>query len=180
MLRAVFLDRDGVINRAIVRQGRPYPPGNLAALEVLEGVNEALCRLRAAGFRLIVVTNQPDVARGTQQRVIVETMHEYLRATLPLDDLRVCYHDDCDNCRCRKPKPGLILDAAASHRIDTLRSYMVGDRWLDIEAGRRVGCATVFVDRGYNERRPLRPDKIVASLTEAAEWILAGGPAGRT
>src|SRR3990172_6964226 len=110
--RAVFLDRDGVINRTIVRNGRPHPPSNLSELEILPGVPEALMRLRAAGFRLIVVTNQPDVARGMQTRETVEAIHAALKAQLALDEVRVCYHDDSDHCFCRKPAPGLLLDAA--------------------------------------------------------------------
>jgi D-glycero-D-manno-heptose 1,7-bisphosphate phosphatase len=170
--RAVFLDRDGVINRALVRDGRPYPPSTLAELEILPDVPAALASLKRAGFRLIVVTNQPDVARGTQRREIVDAMHTHLAAVLPLDEFRVCDHDG-DACGCRKPKPGMLIDAAREHGIALERSYLVGDRWRDIEAGRRAGCSTIFIDRGYDERRPDRSDAIVASLEEAADWILA-------
>src|SRR6185436_14383127 len=107
--RAVFLDRDGVINRAIVRAGRPHPPASPAEFEILPGVPAALQRLKSAGFWLVLVTNQPDVARGTQTRAGVEALHASLRARLPLDDIRVCYHDDPDGCECRKPAPGLLL-----------------------------------------------------------------------
>ena len=169
--RAVFLDRDGVINRALVRDGRPHPPSNLSELEILPGVPEALLRLRAAGFRLIVVTNQPDVARGTQTREAVEAIHASLKAQLALDEVRVCYHDDSDHCFCRKPAPGLLLDAAGDARLDLVSCFMVGDRWRDIEAGRRAGCATVFIDYGYAERQPESFRVKVTSLAEASEWI---------
>jgi transaldolase len=172
--RAVFLDRDGVLNRAIVRDGKPYPPASVSELEVLPGVPDALARLRAAGFRLIVVTNQPDVARGAQTREIVEAMHaELLIRGLPIDSFRVCYHDDGDGCDCRKPKPGLLVSAARDEGVDLATSFMVGDRWRDVEAGRRAGCGTVFIDGGYAEAERSQPDVRVRSLVEAADWILA-------
>jgi len=171
--RAVFLDRDGVINRPIVRDGRPFPPATEAALEILPGVPEALARLRAAGFRLVVVTNQPDVARGTQRREVIDGMHARLGAALPIDEFRVCDHDDGDGCECRKPKPGLLEAAARDAGISLADSFMVGDRWRDVDAGRRAGCATIFIDWGYDERRPDHSDAVVRDLTEAADWILA-------
>jgi D-glycero-D-manno-heptose 1,7-bisphosphate phosphatase len=171
--RAVFLDRDGVINRAIVRDGKPYPPHQLSELEILPGVAEALARLRRAGFLLVVVTNQPDVSRGTQRREVIDGMHAALAAALPLDGFQVCDHDDRDECACRKPKPGMLEAAAAESSLSLPDSFMVGDRWRDVEAGRRAGCRTVFIDRDYAERRPERADAIVGSLPEAADWILS-------
>lgn len=171
--RAVFLDRDGVINHAFVRDGKPYPPSGPEELEILPGVPEALSRLSAAGFRLIVVTNQPDVARGRQSRETVEAIHTVLRNQLPIDEFRVCYHDDADRCSCRKPLPGMLQQAAADLCLDLMASFLVGDRWRDIEAGRNAGCATVFIDYGYDEIQPQNLDVRVASLLEATEWILA-------
>ena len=170
--RAVFLDRDGVINLAPVRDGRPHPPASVADLELLPGVAVAVQRLKSAGYLVIVVTNQPDVASGTQTREAVEAVHTRLAALVPIDEFRTCYHDDGDGCRCRKPKPGLIVDAARAHGVDLRLSLMVGDRWRDVEAGRRAGCVTVFLDRGYAERRPEQPDAVFGTLPEAAEWIL--------
>ncbi len=171
MTRAVFLDRDGVINRAIVRDGRPYPPASCAELEILPGVPEALARLRAAGFLLVVVTNQPDVARGTQSREAVEAMHSELLAELPLDAILACYHDG-DTCNCRKPKPGALLNAQRDFGIELDNSFMVGDRWRDVEAGQRAGCSCLFIDCGYSERQPEEPFIRVASLAQAAQWII--------
>ena len=171
--RAVFLDRDGVLNRALVRGGKPHPPATLAELEVLPGVAEACARLRAAGRQLIVVTNQPDVARGTQDRGAVDALNAALRERLPLDEIRVCPHDDADRCTCRKPLPGLLLEAAQAHGLSLPGSVMVGDRWRDIECGQRAGCRTVFVDHGYAERRPDSPDLVVDSLAAAVPWILS-------
>jgi D-glycero-D-manno-heptose 1,7-bisphosphate phosphatase len=171
--RAVFLDRDGVINQAVVRDGKPYPPACVEELEVLPGVAAALRRLKHAGYLLIVVTNQPDVARGLQSLAAVEAIHARLASILPIDDFRACYHDDGDACACRKPKPGLILDSASAHGVDLRASVMVGDRWRDVEAGEHAGCATVFLDRGYAERKPRSQDAVFESLPEAVEWILS-------
>ncbi|HEY1912552.1 MAG TPA: HAD-IIIA family hydrolase [Vicinamibacterales bacterium] len=169
--RSAFLDRDGVINRAVVRAGKPYPPDGVADTVVPDEVAPALARLRAAGYRLVVVTNQPDVAAGRQRRDVVEAIHDALSSVLPLDEIRVCYHDDADACNCRKPMPGLLQQSPLR---EVLRSVMVGDRWRDIEAGRRAGVrATVLIDRGYAEGCSVEPDARVRSLTEAVDWILA-------
>ena len=170
--RAVFLDRDGVINRAIVREGKPYPPPNVAELEILPGTAEACRDLHEAGFLLIAVTNQPDVARGTQLRENVEAINTVLSRTLPIDDFRVCYHDDSDNCACRKPKAGLILESALDWEIDLPGSFMIGDRWKDIAAGKSAGCRTVFIDCNYSEKTPNDVDFKTDSLRKAANWIL--------
>ena len=175
MRRAVFLDRDGVLNRALVREGKPYPPMSVSELELLPGVCEACQVLKLAGFVLIVITNQPDVARGTQRREIVEAINAALQAQVPVDAVRVCYHDQADNCTCRKPQPGLLIQAADRWQLDLSHSWMVGDRWKDIEAGRRAGCKTAFIDYGYAECQPKRPDCRVRSLTQAARLITSHG-----
>jgi len=173
MRRAVFLDRDGVINASVVRDGKPYPPASLEELKIFPGVADAIRALREAGFAVVVVTNQPDVATGIQRREVVETMHSNLRNDLLIDDIRVCYHTDADNCACRKPKPGMLLEAAHDLAIDLTSSFMVGDRWRDIEAGKAAGCYTFFIDYGYLERKPRSPDVVVTSLKEAIEIILS-------
>jgi D-glycero-D-manno-heptose 1,7-bisphosphate phosphatase len=178
--RAVFLDRDGVLNRAVVRAGRPYPPATLEIFEILPGVHQAVCRLRDAGFLVIGATNQPDVARGTQRRAVVEAMNARLLAEMPITAILVCYEDG-DDCPRRKPNPGLLLEAAETYGIDLAASFMVGDRWRDVEAGRRAGCRTVFIDRGYTERRPDPPaDQTAADLTAAVVWILSNPQRSRT
>ncbi len=170
--QAAFLDRDGVLNRALIHDGRPYSPLTLHEVEILPGVPEACERLRHNGFLLVVVTNQPEVARGRLTRQAVEEMNNFLRSRIPLDDVRVCYHDDPDGCDCRKPKPGMLLAAARDLSIDLERSFLVGDRWRDIEAGRRAGCRTVLIDCGYAESRPSGMDFETTSLPSAVEWIL--------
>ena len=177
--RAVFLDRDGVINKAFVRDGKPFPPPSPQELEVLPGVPEALQELKSHGYVLLVVTNQPDVGRGKLSRKTLDEMHQGLRAQLPLDDILVCCHTDEDNCDCRKPMPGMLLEAARKHNIDLADSFMVGDRWRDIEAGYNAGCKTILIDYGYSERPPDRePDFRVSSLREAADWIIRSTPKG--
>lgn len=166
---AVFLDRDGVINRAVVRDGKPYPPADLASFEILPGVPEALDRLRAAGFLLIVVTNQPDVARGTQKLAVVEAMHERLRAELPLDGIEMCHDEESDRY---KPRPGMLRDAAREWGIDLTRSVMIGDRWRDVDCGKAASCFTVLIDRGYAEPMRAAPDAICDGLPAAATLIL--------
>lgn len=170
--RAIFLDRDGVINRALVRDGKPYPPEALADLELLPRVREAIALLKNRGFLIIVVTNQPDVGAGRQRREIVEAFHARLMAELPLDAIKVCYHIDEDGCACRKPRPGMLLEAAAEFRLDLSRSCLVGDRWRDVAAGQAAGCRSYFIDYGYLEKRPEKPYVTVKSLLDAAHIIL--------
>ena len=169
--RAVFLDRDGVLNAVVVRDGRPYPPLSEADLHLLPGVPEACQVLRDAGFLLIMVTNQPDIARGTLSADVVTSINSRLQRELSLDGVSVCPHDG-DGCDCRKPKPGLLLEAANRLGIDLGASYMIGDRWRDTEAGQNAGCSAVFIDYGYLEQRPKPPYHRVTSLREAASWII--------
>ena len=178
MRKTVFLDRDGVLNRAAVRHGKPYPPDSAQELEILDGVAESLADLRRAGFLLLVVTNQPDVGRGTQQREVVEAIHSRLRAELSLDDIFVCYHMDLDGCDCRKPLPGLLLQAAKQYSLHLPSCFMIGDRWRDVDAGHNAGCRSILIDYRYQERGPEKePIAVVKSLREAADWILRNGRA---
>jgi D-glycero-D-manno-heptose 1,7-bisphosphate phosphatase len=172
MHRAVFLDRDGVINVNIERDGRLVAPTTLEDFRLVPGVEEAVHRLKSAGLLVIVVTNQPDIATGRTSRETVEAMHDLLRARLAIDDIQTCTHVDADRCICRKPKPGMILQAADDWQIDLSRSYLVGDSWRDIEAGRTAGCSTILVLSGYQQEKSSDPDKAVRSLTDAVSYIL--------
>lgn len=172
--RAVFLDRDGVINHNDVRHGRPHGPQTLEAFVILPGVREAIEALRAAGFLVIVVTNQPNVPLD-----LIEAMHSAMRNALRLDDIKICTHVDADDCACRKPKPGLLLEAAKERGIALAQSWMIGDRWRDVDAGKAAGCRTVFIDHGYaGEPRPHAPDVVVGSLIEAVPRILSENSIG--
>ena len=172
MRKAVFLDRDGVLNRAVVRAGRPYPPDSLAGLVLLPGVREACQALHDGGYLLVMVTNQPDIGRGTQTREAVNEINDCLRRELALDGVEVCPHDDRDRCTCRKPKPGMLTRAAAELGIDLAVSFMVGDRWRDIAAGHLAGVRTIWIDSAYDEKTPEQPDHTVQHLGQAADWIL--------
>jgi D-glycero-D-manno-heptose 1,7-bisphosphate phosphatase len=171
MRKAVFLDRDGVINSSVVINGKPYPPNKLDQLRILPNVDLAINLFKKSGYLCIVVTNQPDVARGKIGLESVDEINQFLLKHLSLDEFYACYHDDSDNCECRKPKPGSILLAAKKHNISLHQSYMIGDRWRDIEAGENAGCKTVFIDYNYVEKRPANPTYTVSSLLEAAQII---------
>jgi D-glycero-D-manno-heptose 1,7-bisphosphate phosphatase len=172
--RVVFLDRDGVINRALEREAKPYPPRSLAEFEILPEVPAACAKLKTAGFLLIVVTNQPDVGRGTLKMEIVETIHAEMCRRLPIDRVEVCYHpgQGASECDCRKPKPGMLLRAARELGIDLAQSWMVGDRWRDIDCGHAAGCRTIFINRGYAEELRQKPHFSAGNLAEAADIIL--------
>ena len=172
MNRAVFLDRDGVLNRAIRRGGVLNPPQSPDDVEILPGAAEACLLLRQAGYLLIVVTNQPDVARGRQRREVVEAINNVVLSDISVDDIRVCYHDDVDACDCRKPAPGMLLEAGRDWGVNLSTSFMVGDRWRDIEAGRRAGCQTILVGDHHEEGKRIFPAYQVESLRTAAGIIL--------
>lgn len=174
--RAVFLDRDGVINRVVVRNGKPHPPANLKEFELYDDVAEGCTRLKAAEFLLIVITNQPDVGRGTQSRQAVEARNLKMQSALPLlDRIEICYHAGeryGQPCDCRKPRPGMILRAAAELNIDPKRSYVIGDRWRDIDCARAAGCRAIFIQRGYKETLREAPDFTVANFNDAVTAVL--------
>jgi D-glycero-D-manno-heptose 1,7-bisphosphate phosphatase len=173
-VRAVFLDRDGVINRPLIHSGKPYPPSSLAEFEILSGVAEACQLLKRLGFALVVATNQPDVGRGTLSREAVETIHGWLLQQLPIDRVMTCFHGGeayGDPCSCRKPQPGMLFQAAETLKIDLAKSYMIGDRWQDIECGFNAGCYTIFIDWGYEEKLKRDPNFRADDLLDAAHLV---------
>ena len=172
--RAVFLDRDGVINRPLIRGGKPYPPVNLDEFQILPGVFEACQALKDLEFLLVVVTNQPDVGRGTLAREVVETIHRWLLQQLPIDRVMTCYHGGAvygDPCDCRKPQPGMLFQAAEELKINLAKSFMIGDRWRDVDCGFNAGCETIFIDWGYEEKLKRDPDFRAHDLPGAAQLI---------
>ncbi len=169
---AVFLDRDGVLNRALIRDGKPYAPRRLEDFRLLPGAGRAVTDLKTAGFVVVVVTNQPDVGHGLIAPETLEAMHAKLRVAAPVDAILVCTHRQNEGCACRKPKPGLIERAIRRFGIAREASYMVGDRWNDTVAGKAAGLYTIFLDRGYTEVLVEAPDLAVKSLSEATLCIL--------
>jgi D-glycero-D-manno-heptose 1,7-bisphosphate phosphatase len=172
--RAVFLDRDGVINRPLIRAGQPFPPSSLEEFEILPGVLEACQILKKLGFLLIVATNQPDVGRGKLVREAVDSIHEGLLHLLPVDKIMTCFHGGAaygDPCSCRKPLPGMLRQAAGEFKINLAKSFMIGDRWRDIDCGFNAGCKTIFIDWGYEEKLKRAPDFFARDLLDASKLI---------
>lgn len=171
MTRAVFLDRDGIINDTVFRDGVPASPRTLEEFRYASGVAAALQQLSSAGFRLFVVSNQPDVARGLLTAEVLARIGDRIRQDLPIDAVVVCPHDEADACACRKPSPGMILEIAEREHLALSRSYMIGDMWKDVEAGRRAGCLTILIQRPYSG--DAKADYIASTLAEAAQMILS-------
>lgn len=168
--RSVFLDRDGVINEVVFRDRKPVSPRTIEEFRFCEGVAEALQRLSVAGLRLLVVSNQPDIARGLLASSVLQSMNDRIVASLPVEHVLVCPHDDADNCACRKPKPGLLYELAASGGIDLSRSFLIGDSWKDIQAGQRAGCRTILLRRPYN--KDVDAQFVTDTLSQAVDLIL--------
>lgn len=172
MRPGVLLDRDGVLNRVVVREGRGVSPRCFAEFELLPGVGAAVESLREAGLPVVVITNQPDIARGLLERAELERMHEHLRAHVPLDRIYTCIHDDAERCGCRKPRPGLLLRAAAEFHLDLEHTWMVGDSWKDVEAARAAGCRMIFITGAHADAGTSAPERVATSLPEAVKNIL--------
>lgn len=172
MNKAIFFDRDGVINRSIIKNNKPYPPKNLEELELIDGIHLLMWRLKQKGFLIFVITNQPDVSRGTQTKSMVEALNTNIKKELPINEIFTCYHDDKNNCECRKPKSGFILQAKDKYDIDLKQSFVIGDRWKDIQAGKSAGCLTIFIDYGYDEELKCKPDYKVKNIKEIEGVIL--------
>jgi D-glycero-D-manno-heptose 1,7-bisphosphate phosphatase len=170
--RGVFLDRDGVLNKVILKHGKPCPPQELGDVVILPGVIEAIDLLREFGFEIVAVTNQPDVSRGTVSESQVKEINRFIGDRLNIQHFYTCFHDDLDECICRKPKPGLLTKAADDLHIDLSLSVMIGDRWRDIAAGQSIGCKCYFIDYSYQEKRPDPPYIPVTSLLEATQRIV--------
>ena len=167
MRRAIFLDRDGTLNKAFIKNGLPFSPSSFNEFEILPGVKESLLKLKKLNFVCLLITNQPDVSRGKIKKNVVIQMNNFLKSEIKLDDIFVCYHDDHDNCECRKPKPGLLLNAKKKWNINLNKSYMIGDRWKDIQAGINAGCKTVFINNNYKDNKEIKANFITDSLLDA-------------
>jgi len=169
--KAIFLDRDGVLNKAIVRNRKPYPPSTIDELEILEGVYEGIQLLKHSGYKLIVITNQPDVARGLTTIEKVNEINNRIIQLLNVDEIICCFHDDSENCECRKPKPGMILEAVKKWEIDLSVSYLIGDRWRDIQTAKNIGLSSILIKYDYDEKK-INANFECNNLEEAANFIL--------
>ena len=169
---AVFLDRDGVLVRSEMREGKAFAVRSVDAFRLLPGSADSVRRLKAAGYLVVVVTNQPDIGNGLIAADVVEAMHTLLRRRTAVDDIRCCPHAQNVGCNCRKPRPGMLLQAAQTLNIDLARSWMVGDRSSDVTAGHAAGCRTIFINRGYREAPPSSADATVRTLPAAVSFIL--------
>ena len=177
MKKGAFLDRDGVINRSILVDGVPKPPVSIREVEILDGVVEAIEKLKENNFVPVVITNQPDVARGLTTRSEVDSINAFIGGKTGIEYFYTCFHDDDDQCSCRKPAPGLIFRSAKELNLDISNSFMIGDRWRDISAGQAAGCASFFIDYSYSEKSPETPFTTVYSLLEAVQMMI-GEPLG--
>ena len=180
MQRAVFFDRDGVLNASVVVNGKPFSPRSLDELYIYDEAIIACKLLAKRNISYFGVTNQPDIARGMTTAYEVGLLCDHVRHELGIVDIYICPHDDGDNCNCRKPRPGLLIQAANYHKINLKGSYMVGDRWRDIDAGQIAGCKTIFIDRGYVEKKPANPDFVTDNTLAAVQWILGDWENDRT
>lgn len=172
--RAVFLDRDGVLNKVNLINGIPHPPRSLKEVKIYEDVESSLIELRNAGYILVIVTNQPDVARGATNKKTVIEINNFIARLLKIQYVSICFHDDKHICHCRKPKPGMLYDFSKRLGLDLSRSFMVGDRWRDIDAGNAAGCTSIFIDRGYQEALSSNPSFIVKNMYEVVQIIKKG------
>ena len=169
--KAIFLDRDGTLNKAYIENGLPISPSSLNKFKIIKGVKKSINRLKKLNFLCILITNQPDVFRGKISKKTVVKMNSYIKKKIKLDDMFVCYHDNEHNCSCRKPKPGLLLKASKKWKIDLKKSFMIGDRWKDILAGKKVGCKTIFINNNYKNDKKVKADFTFKSLLKAVNKI---------
>lgn len=169
-LGAIFLDRDGTLNAAKISQGRPIPPASISEVVILDGVESAIKTFIDLDLIPVIITNQPDVARGKTEKQIVESINEFIAKKLNIGHVYTCFHDELE-CECRKPKPGLILKAASEIGIDLTSSFMVGDRWKDIAAGQAAGCDCYYIDNKYDEISPELPFTRVTSVLEVSKLL---------
>lgn len=167
---AIFLERDGILNMERLEGTHAAPPMVLEQFQLNHEALEPLQQLKAAGFLLIATTNQPLLSGGTLLRQELDRMHTLLRKSFSLDDIFVCPHDSSDFCPCRKPKPGLLTEAAFKWHINLDKSYVVSNKWQDSEAARAAGCTSLMIQSPFNGKG--HHDIVLPSLSAVAERIL--------
>ena len=155
MYKGLFLDRDGVVNHSVIRYNKPYAPLNIKQVKIIPAIKNVIKFAKKNGFKVFIITNQPDVSRGLTKKEKVEEINKFINKELcDVDYIFTCYHDNQDQCECRKPKPGAFIALSQKYNIDLTKSIMVGDRAKDIEAAKNANCSSVFIDYGYNEIKP--------------------------
>ena len=172
MRRAVFLDRDGVLSKVYVKNGKGFAAKKLKDFKLFYGSKESVRKLKLAGFMVIVVTNQPDVGNKLITKITLKKMHDKLKKITNVDAIYTCIHSQSANCYCRKPKPGMILTAAKKYKINLKKSFMAGDRLSDILAGKKAKCRSIFLDKKYFEKKPKYQEATFNNLPQAANYIL--------
>ena len=170
MKRAVFIERDGILNEVRVGPKHPITPLTLEEFKVNTAAVAPLQALKAAGFVLIVTTNQPGLSRGYQARRELDRMHDVLRRTFAVDDLLVCPHDETDHCPCRKPRPGLLIEAAFKWHLNLDHSFVISDKWQDSEAARTAGCTSLLLKSPWVGQ--VHHDFVLPDITAIVEKIL--------
>ncbi len=169
--KCIFLDRDGVINRSNVKNGKPYAPLRFENFIFLPKVKKSIHQLKKLGFLVILITNQPDISKKKLKISTLDKMNDKIYRNLDVDDIFFCIHSSEDNCNCRKPKTGMLLESQKKYNINLNKSFMIGDRKKDIDSGIKAGCKTIFINRNYNEERPTRQNYTTTSLYKAVEYI---------
>lgn len=168
--KAIFLDRDGVINDVIFRgSNKPIAPWSLEEFKLYVGIEEPLRQLSDSGYLLFVVSNQPDISKGLVDIQIVQQMNDIIVSQFPIEKVVFCPHEDRHKCACRKPKSGMLIELAAEYGVDLNASYLIGDNWKDIAAGEAAGCKTILIKRAYN--KTVNADNYVQSLDEVTKII---------
>ena len=171
--RVVFLDRDGVVTVPREVSGKGYAARAVSELRFYEDAAESVLRLKAAGFDVVIVTNQPDVSAGLITQPVLDKIHDVVAAHLEVDRIRTCTHLAIDACQCRKPLPGLLIAEGVEEPLSFASSWMVGDRDSDIEAGRSAGCRTIFINRGWVGETGDKADVVAADLAHAVDAIVS-------
>jgi len=170
--KCVFLDRDGVLNESLVISGKPYAPTQKSEFKITNGSIDAINKIKKKGFLTIIVTNQPDLVTGKLEKHTLDFFHKKLITLMPIDDIFICAHVDRDKCSCRKPKPGLIFKAASKYNINLSKSYMIGDRWRDVDCAKEAGLRSIFIDHRYNEKLNNVPDFTIFTIRDAINCIV--------
>lgn len=165
--RAFFLDRDGVINKSLLKKGKPLAPREFKQFKIIKNVDKSLIFLKKQGFKNIIITNQPDIKKGLIKNSTSKRINKEIKKKLQIDDIFICKHTDEDNCNCRKPKTGLIKKAKKKWNIDLKKSYLIGDRWRDIFLANKLKINCFYIDKNYKERKPKKYNYKVKNLYAA-------------